>query len=209
MGRGREGAKEITITGIVEDGVALNASVKEIQELGISGNDLTIILKRKDASSEEPFPTGTRYIVVPDDRRGLEAPIGFSIAFVVFGVFFAITTPSIGIPTLLIFISLAAILWAGALTRVGVDPILTDMGAPTDEAINWNDAFEKDSVLIFAVVRERRLIRPLREILQRHGGSYYLNEGRMDPRPLHQAVMRRAGSGGQAGEQMIGSYEDN
>jgi hypothetical protein len=208
LGRGEESVQEITITGIVEDGMALNAAVKELRGLGVSGDDLTVVLKRGDTSSTEPFPEGTRYIIVPDDRRGLEVPIGFSIAFIVFGLFFAITTPSIGIPTFLIFIALTTILWAGALTRVGVDPILTDMGAPGDEATNWNDAFEKGSVLIFAVVRERRLIRPIREVLQRHEGSYYLNEGRMEPRALHQAVMRRAGSWGEAGEQMIGSYED-
>ena len=103
--------------------------------------------------------------MIPDDRRGLEVPIGFAIAFIIFGIFFAITTPAIGVPSLVVFVSLAAILFAGSLTRVGVTPILTDMEAPREESETWNDQFELGRVLIFANTRDRRRLRPIREAL--------------------------------------------
>src|ERR671917_2623063 len=122
-----------TVVGVVDEGVGLNQAVTEIRELGVDRDQLTVVLKRVDASEPEPFPEGTRYIIIPADRRGLEVPLGFAIAFIVFGIFFAITTPAIGIPTLMVFVSLAAILVAGSMSRVGVDPILMEMSAPQEE----------------------------------------------------------------------------
>jgi hypothetical protein len=187
---------EYTVVGVLNDGVELNQAVKELQDLGVDRDDLTVILKREDTSEPEPFPDGTRYIVVPGDKRGLEVPIGFAIAFIVFGVLFAITTPAIGIPTFMVFASLAAILFAGSLTRVGVSPILTEMGAPSEEAGTWNDDFEMGKVLVFASTRERRLLRPIREALQRAGAMYYIVDRRLEPRAVHQAVLRRSGEHG-------------
>jgi hypothetical protein len=188
-----ERVPEYTVVGVINDGVELNQAVREILELGVDRDDLTVILKREDTSEPEPFPEGTRYIVVPGDKRGLEVPIGFAIAFIVFGVLFAITTPAIGIPTLMVFISLAAILFVGSLTRVGVSPILIEMGAPSEEAGIWNDDFEMGKVLIFASTRERRLLRPIREALQRAGAMYYIVDRRLEPRAVHQATLHRAG----------------
>ncbi|MFL6058984.1 MAG: hypothetical protein ACJ732_08770 [Rubrobacteraceae bacterium] len=194
-----ERVPEYTVVGVINDGVELNQAVREILELGVDRDDLTVILKREDTSEPEPFPEGTRYIVVPGDKRGLEVPIGFAIAFIVFGVLFAITTPAIGIPTLMVFISLAAILFVGSLTRVGVSPILIEMGAPSEEAGIWNDDFEMGKVLIFASTSERRLLRPIREALQRGGAMYFIVNRRLEPRAVHQATLHRAGERG-AGE---------
>jgi hypothetical protein len=194
-----ERVPEYTVVGVINDGVELNQAVRDIQELGVDRDDLTVVLKREDMSEPEPFPEGTRYIVVPGDKRGLEVPIGFAIAFIVFGVLFAITTPAIGIPTLMVFISLAAILFVGSLTRVGVTPILIEMGAPSEEAGTWNDDFEMGKVLIFASTSERRLLRPIREALQRGGAMYYIVDRRLEPRAVHQATLHRAGERG-AGE---------
>jgi hypothetical protein len=194
-----ERVPEYTVVGVINDGVELNQAVRELQELGVDRDDLTVILKREDTSEPEPFPEGTRYIVVPGDKRGLEVPIGFAIAFIVFGVLFAITTPAIGIPTLMVFVSLAAILFVGSLTRVGVTPILIEMGAPSEEAGIWNDDFEMGKVLIFASTSERRLLRPIREALQRGGAMYYIVNRRLEPRAVHQATLHRAGERG-AGE---------
>ena len=194
-----ERVPEYTVVGVINDGVELNQAVRELQELGVERDDLTVILKREDMSEPEPFPEGTRYIVVPGDKRGLEVPIGFAIAFIVFGVLFAITTPAIGIPTLMVFVSLAAILFVGSLTRVGVSPILIEMGAPSEEAGTWNDDFEMGKVLIFASTSERRLLRPIREALQRGGAMYYIVNRRLEPRAVHQATLHRAGERG-AGE---------
>jgi hypothetical protein len=190
---------EYTVVGVINDGVELNQAVKELQDLGVDRDDLTVILKREDLSEPEPFPEGTRYIVVPGDKRGLEVPIGFAIAFIIFGVLFAITTPAIGIPTLMVFVSLAAILFVGSLTRVGVSPILTEMGAPPEEGGTWNDDFEMGKVLVFASTKERRLLRPIREALQRAGANYYIVDRRLNPRAVHQATLRRSGERG-AGE---------
>jgi hypothetical protein len=194
-----ERVPEYTVVGVINDGVELNQAVRELQELGVDRDDLTVILKREDTSEPEPFPEGTRYIVVPGDKRGLEVPIGFAIAFIVLGVLFAITTPAIGIPTLMVFVSLAAILFVGSLTRVGVSPILIEMGAPSEEAGTWNDDFEMGKVLLFASTRERRLLRPIREALQRVGARYYIVDRRLNPRAVHQAILRRSGERG-AGE---------
>lgn len=184
---------EYTVIGIMEDGPALNRAIEEIRNLGIGKDDLMVVLKREDPGQTEPFPEGTRYIVVPDDSRGLEVPVGFAVAFVLLGLFFAIVVPSIGIPTLLVFVSLAAILLAGSFTRVGAQPILTDMEAPREESGAWNDEFEMGSVLIFATTAERRLIRPTREAMQAGGATYYIVDRRLEPRAVGQAVMHRAG----------------
>jgi hypothetical protein len=182
-----------TVVGVINDGAELNGAVRELRELGVGRDDLTVVLKREAPSTPEPFPEGTRYIVVPNDKRGLEVPIGFAIAFIVFGLFFAITTPAIGIPTFMVFLSLAAILFVGSLTRVGVSPILTEMEAPREESGVWNEQFEHGKVLIFASTRDRRLLRPMREALQRGGATYYLIDRRLEPRAVHQAVLRRVG----------------
>ena len=184
---------EYTVIGIMEDGPALNRAIEEIRNLGIGKDDLMVVLKREDPGQTEPFPEGTRYIVVPDDSRGLEVPVGFAVAFVLLGLFFAIVVPSIGIPAFLVFVSLAAILLAGSFTRVGAQPILTDMGAPREESGAWNDEFEMGRVLIFATTAERRLIRPTREAMQAGGGPYYIVDRRLEPRAVGQAVMHRAG----------------
>ena len=189
-----ERVPEYTVVGVINDGVELNQAVRELSDLGVDRDDLTVILKREDISELEPFPDGTRYIVIPGDKRGLEVPIGFAIAFIVFGIFFAVTTPAIGIPTLIVFVSLAAILFAGSLTRVGVSPILTEMEAPSEEAGTWNDEFEMGKVLIFASTRERRLLRPVREALQRGGAKYYIVDRRLEPRAVHQATLHRVGA---------------
>jgi hypothetical protein len=203
-----EGRKpEYTITGVIEDGAALNRAVKEIRDLGVSRDDLVVILKRQDPDEPEPFPEGTRYIVVPDDRRGLEVPIGFAIAFLLLGLFFAVEVPSIGIPTFLVFISLAAVLLAGSCTRVGVQPILMDMEAPRQESGAWNDQFEMGNVLIFAITAERRFIRPIREILQAGGATYYIEDRRLEPRAVGQAVMHRAGPAEGREGPVVGSQE--
>jgi hypothetical protein len=194
---------EYTVVGIVDDGAALNRAVREIRDLGVTRDDMMVILKRQDPDESEPFPEGTLYIVVPDDRRGLEVPIGFAVAFLVLGAFFAIAVPSIGVPTFLVFISLAAILLAGSFTRVGIVPILTDMQAPREESGAWNDQFEMGKVLVFAMTQERRLIRPIREIMQANGvseASYYIVDGRLEPRAVGQAVMHRAGQNEQESE---------
>lgn len=205
MERGREVPENdswYTVVGVIDDGSGLNQAVTDIRKLGVGRDDLTVILKRKEQSEPEPFPEGTRYIVVPDDRRGLEVPIGFAIAFIVFGIFFAITTPAIGLPTLLVFVSLAAILLTGSLTRVGISPILTEMKAPREESGTWNEDFEMGKMIIFAATVDRRMIRPIRQAMQRGGATYYIMAQRLEPRAVHQATLRRAGGGGaeQAGE---------
>ena len=205
MAEGREVPEQgswYTVVGIIDDGTGLNQAVREIRDLGVDRDDLTVVLKRVDDSEPEPFPDGTRYIVVPGDRRGLEVPIGFAISFLVLGVFFAITTPAIGIPTLMVFVSLAIILFAASLTRVGVNPILVEMEAPQEEADAWNDQFEFGKVLIFASTRERRLLRPVREAMQRNGAMYYIVDRRLEPRAVHQATLHRTG-GRRVGESVL------
>jgi hypothetical protein len=54
-------------------------------------------------------------------------------------------------------------------------------------------------VLLFASTRERRLLRPIREALQRAGARYYIVDRRLNPRAVHQAILRRSGERG-AGE---------
>jgi hypothetical protein len=118
--------------------------------------------------------------------------VGFAVAFLVLGLFFAIVVPSLGVPAFLVFLSLAAILLAGSFARVGAQPILTDMEAPREESGAWNDQFEVGKVLIFAVTEERRFIRPIREILEANEATYYIVDRRLEPRAVGQAVMHRA-----------------
>ena len=191
--RAAERNPEYTVIGVISDSVELNRAVTEIRGLGVGNDDLTVVLKRRDMAEPEPFPEGTRYITVPDDRRGLEVPIGFAISFVLLGIFFAIIVPSIGIPTFMVFISLAAILIAGSFTRVGVSPILTEMEAPREEAGTWNEAFEFGKVLVFANTSERALLRPIREVLQKNDAMYYIVDRRLEPRAVHQATLHRIG----------------
>lgn len=196
MAEGREAPEQApwyTVVGVIEDGAGLNQAVTEIRELGVGRDDLTVVLKRENADETEPFPEGTRYIIIPSDRRGLEVPIGFAISFIILGIFFAITTPAIGIPTFVVFVSLAAILFAASLTRVGIDPLLTEMEAPYEEAGTWNGEFEQGKVLVFASTRERRLLRPIREALQRSDAMYYIVDRRLEPRAVHQATLHRSG----------------
>ena len=103
----------------------------------------------------------------------------------------------------MVFISLATILFAASLTRVGVNPILMEMEAPQEEADAWNDQFEFGKVLVFASTRERRLLRPVREALQRGGGMYYIVDRRLEPRAVHQATLHRVGGGYQSGSSVF------
>lgn len=202
MAEGREATQtggQYTVVGVIDEGAELNRAVAEVRDLGVGPDDVTVILKRRNTDETEPFPDGTRYIVVPDDRRGLETTIGFGIAFLVIGALFAITTPAIGIPTFMVFGSLAAILFAGSFSRVGVEPILTEMEAPREEAGSWNEQFEVGKVLIFVNTSERRILRPIREVLQRGGAVYYLVDKRLEPRAVHQATLHRARGGGAGG----------
>src|SRR5215218_8193537 len=182
-----------TVVGVLEGGVGLNRAVSDLRELGITGDDLTVILKRGDPDIPEPFPEGTRYIVVPDDLRGLEIPIGFAAIFVVASLLFASTAPGIGTMVFVFFSVMAAILAAGAFTSVGVDPILMEMEAPSEESGAWNDAFEEGKVLLFASTADRRTLRPIWEALQRQGADFCIIERRLEPQPTSGATLRRAG----------------
>jgi hypothetical protein len=195
-----------TVVGVLEDGVGLNQAVSNLRELGIRGDDLTVILKRGDPDVPEPFPEGTRYIVVPDDLRGLEIPIGFAAIFVVASLLFAFTAPGIGTMVFVFFSVVAAILAAGAFTSVGVDPILMEMEAPPEESGAWNDAFEGGGkVLLFASTADRRTLRPIWEALQRQGADFYIIERRLEPQPTSGATLRRAGEESQ--EHVVGVRE--
>jgi hypothetical protein len=182
-----------TVVGVLEDGAGLNQAVSDLRELGITGDDLTVILKRTDPDVPEPFPEGTRYIIVPDDLRGLEIPIGFAAIFVVASLLFAFTAPGIGTMVFVFFSVMAAILAAGAFTSVGVDPILMEMEAPPEDSGAWNDAFEGGKVLLFASTADRRTLRPIWETLQRQGADFYIIERRLEPQPTSGAMLRRAG----------------
>lgn len=184
---------EFTVVGILDDGVGLNRAVSDLRELGIVGDDLTVILKRGDPDVPEPFPEGTRYIVVPDDLRGLEIPIGFGAIFVVASLLFAFTAPGLGTMMFVFFSVMAAILAAGAFSRVGVDPILLEMEAPPEDSGLWNDEFEKGKVLVFASTADRRTLRSIWEALRRQGADFYTVRRRMEPQPMSGATLRRAG----------------
>src|SRR5918912_562402 len=194
-----------TVVGVLEDGVGLNRAVSDLRELGITNDDLTVVLKRTDPDVPEPFPEGTRYIVVPDDLRGLEIPIGFAAIFVVASLLFAFTAPGIGTMVFVFFSVMAAILAAGAFTSVGVDPILMEMDAPTEDSGAWNDAFEGGKVLLFASTADRRALRSMWEALQRQRADFYIIERRLEPQPTSGATLRWAGEESQ--EHVAGAPE--
>jgi hypothetical protein len=188
-----EDISQYTIIGLIEDGVGLNQAVAEIRDLGVVGDDLTVVLKREDPDEPEPLPEGTRYIVVPEDSRGLGIVVGFAAAFVVIALFFAFTAPQIGLATFIFFIGLAAVLAVGAFTRVGIDPILIDMEVPGEESGVWNEEFEKGRVLVFASTADRKLLRPIWEAMRGQGADFYVVERRLEPQPVSGAALRRAG----------------
>src|SRR5215212_1172431 len=196
-----------TVVGVLEGGVGLNRAVSDLRELGIRGDDLTVILKRGDPDVPEPFPDGTRYIVVPDDLRGLEIPIGFAAIFVVASLLFAFTAPGIGTMVFVFFSAMAAILAAGAFTSVGVDPILMEMEAPPEDAGAWNDAFEGGKVLLFASTTDRRALRPIWEILRSQGADFNIIERRLEPQPTSGATLRRAGEEAKSQEYVVDARE--
>jgi hypothetical protein len=198
---------EYTVVGIVDDGVELNQAVSDLKQLGINGEDLTVILKRKDPDEPEPFPEGTRYIVVPDDYRGLVIPIGFAAIFTVSGLLFAFTAPGLGTMVFIFFMALAAILAAGAFIRVGVDPILTDMEVPAEDSVLWNDEFEKGKVLVFASTTDRDNLRPIWEALRRQGADFYTLKRRLEPQPVSGAVLHWAGEEEESEERVVGAQE--
>jgi hypothetical protein len=185
-----------TVVGIMNDGAGLNETISNLQKLGITGDSLTVVLKRKDPNEPEPFPKGTRYIVVPGDSRGNGLAIGFAAVFLVSGLLFAFTTPQIGLALFIYFISLAAILAAGSFSKVGVMPILIDVEAPAEESGVWNDEFEKGRVLVFASVSDRQTLRPAWEVLERQGAYFDIIGRRLVPQPVNEAVLHRAGADG-------------
>ncbi len=211
MSEARDGAAkkgpEYTVVGIVKDGTELNQAVSELRKLEVGGDDLTVVLKRADPDVPEPFPEGTRYIVVPDDYRGLVIPIGFAAIFTVSGLLFAFTTPGIGTLVFVFFITLATILAAGAFTRVGVDPILIDLEVPAGDSELWNDEFEKGKVLVFANTDDRRTLRPIWEALRRQGADFYIVERRLEPQAVSGAVLHRAGEEQSEEERVAGAQE--
>ncbi len=198
---------EYTVVGVVNDGTELNQAVMDIRELGISGNDLTVVLKRTDPDEPEPLPEGTRYIVVPDDGRGLEIPIGFAIVFVITALLFAFTTPGLGVLSFLFFIAVAVVLVAGVFAPVGVDPILQDMQVPAEDSELWNEAFEKGSVLVFANTTDRSTLRPIWEALRRQEADFYVIERRLEPQPVSGAILRWAGEEESQEERVAGAQE--
>ena len=198
---------EYTVVGVVDDGVELNQAVSDLRELGVSGEDLTVVLKRTDPDEPEPFPKGTRYIVVPDNARGFEIPIGFAVVFAITALFFAFTTPGIGVMTFIFFIAVAAILATSVFTRVGVDPILMNMEAPANDSQLWNDEFEQGRVLVFANTTSRGTLKPIWEALRRQGADFYVIERRLEPQPVSGAILHWAGEEESEEERVAGAQE--
>lgn len=211
MSEARDGvagaAPEYTVVGIVNDGAELNKVVSDIRTLRVDGEALTVVLKREAPDEPEPFPEGTRYIVVPDDYRGFAIPIGFAAVFLVTALLFAFTAPGIGTLVFIFFTALATILAAGAFTRVGVDPILIDMEVPPGDSDLWNDEFEKGKVLVFANTNDRRTLRPIWEALRKQGADFYIVERRLKPQPVSGAVLRWAGEEADSEERVVGARE--
>ncbi len=201
------GPEEYTVVGIINDGTELNQAVSDLRELGIKGDDLTVVLKRADPDEPEPLPEGTRYIVVPDDGRGLEIPIGFAVVFAISALVFAFTTPAIGALVFVFFIAMATILAVGTFTPVGVDPILIEMEVPPEDSGLWNDEFEKGKVLVFANTTIRSTLRPIWEILRRQGADFFVIERRLEPQPISGAILRRAGEEEESEERVAGAQE--
>jgi len=200
-------APEYTVVGIVNDGAELNRVVSDLRALRIDGEDLTVVLKREAPDEPEPFPEGTRYIVVPDDYRGFAIPIGFAAVFLVTALLFAFTAPGVGTLVFVFFTALATVLAAGAFTRVGVDPILIDMEVPAGDSDLWNDEFEKGKVLVFASTTDRRTLRPIWEALREQGTDFYIVERRLKPQPVSGAVLHWAGEEESSGERVVGARE--
>ena len=202
-----EQAPEYTVVGIVNDGAELNRVVSDLRSLRINGEDLTVVLKREAPDEPEPFPEGTRYIVVPDDYRGFAIPIGFAAVFLVTALLFAFTAPGVGTLVFIFFTALATILAAGAFIRVGVDPILIDMEVPAGDSDLWNDEFEKGKVLVFASTTDRRTLRPIWEALRKQGADFYIIERRLKPQPVSGAVLHWAGEEENREERVVGTRE--
>ena len=198
---------EYTVVGIVNDGAELNKVVSDLRILRIDGEDLTVVLKREDPDEPEPFPKGTRYIVVPDDYRGFAIPIGFAAVFLVTALLFAFAAPGIGTLVFIFFTALATILAAGAFIRVGVDPILIDLEVPAGDSDLWNDEFEKGKVLVFASTTDRRTLRPIWEALREQEADFYIVERRLKPQPVSGAVLHRAGEEENSEERVVGARE--
>ena len=211
MSEARDGAAgqapEYTVVGIVNDGAELNRVVSDLRSLRINGEDLTVVLKREAPDEPEPFPEGTRYIVVPDDYRGFAIPIGFAAVFLVTALLFAFTAPGVGTLVFIFFTALATILAAGAFIRVGVDPILIDMEVPAGDSDLWNDEFEKGKVLVFASTTDRRSLRPIWEALRKQGADFYIIERRLKPQPVSGAVLHWAGEEENREERVVGTRE--
>jgi hypothetical protein len=200
-------APEYTVVGIVNDGAELNRVVSDLRSLRIDGEDLTVVLKREAPEEPEPFPEGTRYIIVPDDYRGFAIPIGFAAVFLVTALLFAFTAPGVGTLVFIFFAALATILAAGAFIRVGVDPILIDMEVPAGDSDLWNDEFEKGKVLVFASTTDRRSLRPIWEALRKQGADFYIIERRLKPQPVSGAVLHWAGEEENREERVVGARE--
>jgi hypothetical protein len=184
-----------TVVGVINDGAELNQAVGELRGLGVDSGDLTVVVKREDPDEPEPFPQGTRYIVIPDDSRGLELPIVFAAVFAVSGLLFAFTAPVIGAALFVFFMGLAALLAASSFIKVGVDPILIDLEVPPADSAVWNDEFENGKVLVFAATEDRRQIQPMWEIFRRQGAEFYVIGRRLEPQPVGPAVLHQAGAG--------------
>jgi hypothetical protein len=157
---------------------------------------LTVILKREDPDEPEPFPEGTRYIVVPDDSRGLELTIGVAALFVVSALLFAFTTPAIGASLFLFFATLASLLVVGSFIKVGVMPILIDVEAPAEESGYWNEEFENGKVLVFASTEDRQILGSAWEVLHGQRVHFDVVGQRLEPQPVGPAVLHWARAGG-------------
>jgi hypothetical protein len=185
-----------TLVGIMEDDSSVNQAILDLREAGITADNLTVILKRGDPDHPEPFPRGTRYIVIPDDNRGLELAIGVAVVFVISGLLFAFTTPAIGASLFLFFMALAAILVVGTFSKVGVMPILIDVEAPAEESGFWNEEFENGKVLLFASTEDRQTLESAWEVLQRQGVRFDAVGRRLKPQPVNEAVLHWAKASG-------------
>ncbi len=181
-----------TLVGIMDDDAGVNQAVSDLRKAGITSDSLTVILKRGDPDQPEPFPEGTRYIVIPDDSRGLELALGTAVVFVISGLLFAFTTPAIGASLFLFFISLGAILVVGTFSKVGVMPILIDVEAPAEESGFWNQEFENGKVLLFASTEDRKTFESAWEVLQRQGVHFDVVARRLEPQPVNEAVLHWA-----------------
>ena len=176
-----------TLVGIMDDDSGVNQAIMNLREAGITSDSLTVILKREDPDRPEPFPTGTRCILIPDDTRGLELAIGFAVVFVISALLFAFTTPAIGLSLFLFFIALAAILVVGTFSKVE---------APAEESGFWNEEFENGKVLLFASTWNRQTLASAWEVLQRQGVHFDAVGRRLEPRPVNGAVLHWARTGG-------------